>query len=110
MHEFAATFEANAGDEFLVIVHSLDSYSPPIVEVSSFEFDPTPCLDAIDVSEDNLPIVTSGMSGDFSGFVTCGAVHQSDATDVFFRFVAPQEGTYGATTCGSSTDFETRIR
>ena len=108
--EFGATFEATAGEEYFVLLHSLSHYDLPIVEVSLLEFNSAPCLAATNISSDNLPITASAVGGGNSGFNSCNAVHRPTASDVFFRFVAPEAGVFMASTCGSTGPFETRIR
>ena len=110
VYDRAAVFEANLGEDFLVVAHFLTKDTPPVMEVLMFELDTTECLAPTVISSENLPITLPAGGGENSGFISCGGVHEGGASDSFFRFVSPSDGSFAATTCGSSPDFETRIR
>ena len=102
-------FEAESGEDLLVVIRGITTTMSFEVEVSEFDLDVTPCLDHTDVFLDT-PLAASAVGGSPSNFASCGTIHDSDASDVFFRFVTPKEGLFSVDTCNTTDSFMSNIR
>ena len=104
------TFDATSGDEFIVVIRGITTRRSFDVLASAFDFNEAPCLDQTEVFLDT-PLVASAVGGSSTNFESCGTYHDANASDVFFRFVAPKQGMYSVDTCGTTdTSFTSKIR
>ena len=104
------TFDAASGDEFIVVIRGITIRRRFDVLASAFDFNEAPCLDQTEVFLDT-PLVASAVGSSSTNFESCGTYHDADASDVFFRFVAPKQGMYSVDTCGTAdTSFTSKIR